>query len=378
MPDDPLRVLYVSPYAETGGAERTVMDLLALHDRAVVDPFVAFLHDGPLVARCRNELGVRTALIKAPPRARRLLETRRTIRTLSSLIAMQQVDLVHSTMAWGQIFGGRAAQRARVPNVWFQHTPAARRALDYAAALLPTRTIIANSEFTAGTQRQVNPLHRPVRVIYLGTRLSSEPRGFRRRRGRQALGLDTSDFAVGIAGRLQPWKGQDVVLRAAASLIHARPRARLFVIGGALFGLDGDYEGTLRRLAAELGIADRTVFTGHREDVGDCLAGLDVAVHASVEPEAFGLVLVEAMAARTALVAADAGAAREIVTHGTDGLLVPPGDPEALAVALLALCDDPDRRARLASAGEATARRRFDAREMTRKIEELYTTLLPR
>lgn len=377
MASYPLRILYVSPYAEMGGAERTVVDLIALHDRAAVEPSVVFLHDGPLVATCRDELGVPTSLIPAP-RFRRVLRAHRARAALTQLIAQERVDLVHSTMAWGQLFGGRAAQRARTPNVWFQQTTPERGALDLAAALVPTRAIIANSEFTAATQRRVNPLRRRVEVIHLGTRLDPEPRGARRRRGREALGIGPADFAVGIAGRLQRWKGQDVVIRAAASLIHARPQARLFVIGGGLFGLDAGYDAELKRLAADLGIADRTVFTGHRDDVGDCLAALDVVVHASVHPEPFGLALIEAMAAGTALVAADAGAAREIVTQGADGLLTPPGDPEALAAALLDLCDDPARRGALAAAGARTVRERFDATMMTRKMEALYRSVLTR
>src|SRR6185436_2797456 len=122
----------------------------------------------------------------------------------------------------------------------------------------------------------------------------------------------------------------------------------------------------------DLAISDRVTMTGFRPDVLDVLAGLDVAVHASVTPEPFGLGLIEAMAAGTALIAADAGAAREIVTPGIDGLLTPPGDHEALATAMLTLCDDPDRRARLANAGYRTAKDRFDAAEMTLKVEDLY------
>lgn len=377
MAEHPLRVLYVTPFAEMGGAERTVVDLIALHDRDVVEPAVCFLHDGPLVTRWREELGVQTFLLPAP-RLRRVVKARRTVAALASLIGAQQVDLVHSTMGWGHMFGGRAARRAGKPCVWYQHTRPSRRALDVRAALVRTRTIIANSEFTAAAQGRVNPLRRQVVVIYPGTRIPTEDREARRGRGRAALGIQPDEFAVGIAGRLQRWKGQDVVLRAAASLIRARPQARLFVIGGALFGLDAGFEQELRRLAADLGIGDRVAFTGHRDDVGDCLAALDVVVHASVHPEPFGLALVEAMAAGTALVAADGGAAREIVTHDSDGLLVPPGDHEALAAALLDLCDNPAHRADLAVAGEWTASVRFDATLMTRQMEYLYRSLLPR
>lgn len=373
----PLRVMYVSPHAHLGGAERTVLDLLELHSREAVEPSVCFLADGPLVERCRDVLSVPTFVVPAP-RLRWVVAASRAVRTLSDLIRAGNVDLVHSTMAWGHVYGGRAARRARRPAVWFQQIGASwKSALEVVAALVPARAIIANSEYTAAGQRRVNPRSVPVHVVHLGTRMPEGPRAARRARGRAALGMTNSEFAVGLAARLQPWKGQDVFLRAAASLCHARAHARVFVIGDALFGLDTEWASSLPRLAESLGIRDRVTFTGFRDDIPDCLAALDVVVHASVTPEPFGLAIVEGMAAGTAVIAADAGGAREIVTPGQDGLLTPPGDHEALATAMLHLCDDAEFRDGLAGAGERTAYERFDALEMTLKIEELYRSLVP-
>jgi len=373
-----LRVLYVSPQAALGGAERVTLDLIALHDRARVEPSVCFLNEGPLVHHCREVLGVSTFVVNAPP-LRRFIAGRRTVRTIADFIRAGHVDLVHSAMAWGHIYGGRAARRARVPAVWFQHVGASWSSnIERWAAFVKSAAIITNSEFTAQGQRRVNPRRARVEVIHPGTRLPE--RGYKQRRaaGRAALEIPDGVFAVGIAARLQPWKGQDVVIRAAASLLRARSHARLYIIGDAMFGFDKAYADALPRLAEELGIRERVSFTGFRNDVPELLAGLDVAIHASVTPEPFGLGLIEAMAAGTALIAADAGAAREIVAPGVDGLLTPPGDHEALATALLALCDDPDRCHELARAGWHTARERFDAAEMTLKVEELYEAVVKR
>jgi len=374
----PLRVLYVSPQAALGGAERVTLDLIALHDRSVVEPSICFLRDGPLVLHCRETLGVPTHLVTAPS-AKRLMARRATVRTLSELIMSSGTDLVHSVMAWGHMFGGRAAGRAGKPAIWYQHTGASWSSrIEVWASLIKSAGIIANSEFTATGQRKVNPRGVPIRVVHPGTRLPDEPYADRRSRARLALGVGPDEFAVGIAARLQPWKGQDVVIRAAASLLHARRNARLFVIGDALFGFDKDYAQSLPALARELAIADRVTMTGFRPDVLDVLSGLDVAIHASRTPEPFGLGLIEAMAAGTALIAADAGAAREIVTPRENGLLTPPGDHEALATAMLMLCDDAETRTRLARAGEQTVRDQFDAEQMTRLVEDTYRAICPR
>lgn len=374
----PLRVLYVSPHADLGGAERVTLDLIAMHDRAVVEPVICFLRDGPLATHTRDVMGVETFLIPAPP-LRQVFAARKAVKAIAAVIAAARVDLVHNVMAWGHVYGGRAARMARKPAVFFQHVGASwKSSVETAAALVKAHAIVANSEFTATGQRKVNPRRAPIHVIHPGTRLSDEPWETRRARGRAALGLADDEFAVGISGRLQPWKGQDVVIRAAASLLHARPHTRLFVIGEALFGLDEPYAAGLRQLATELDIADRVTFTGFRADVPDCLAALDVAVHASVTPEPFGLALIEAMAAGTPVIAADGGATREIIRPGVDGLLTPPGDSEALATALLALCDDIDLRFKLAETGWETARTRFNATSMTRAIEDLYRGLAAR
>jgi glycosyltransferase involved in cell wall biosynthesis len=306
-----------------------------------------------------------------------VFQARRTVGTIAELITAGGFDLVHSVMAWGHLYGGRAARRCRRPSVWYQHGSASwKSGLEAAAALVKTRAILANSRYTAEGQRRVNPRRARIEIVHPGTRLPDEDRAVRRGRGRAALGIGDDEFAVGIAARVHPWKGQDVVIRAAASLLHARRRARLFIIGDALFGLDQQYAASLPRLAESLGILSRVTFAGFRDDVADCLAALDVAVHASLGPEPFGLALIEAMAAGTALVASDGGAVREIIEPGATGIVTPPGDHEALATALLALCDDPEGRASMAEAGELTARERFDARLVARRIEDLYLELV--
>lgn len=374
---EPLRVMYISPHATLGGAERVTMDLIALHDRSVVEPLICFLHDGPLVAECRAQ-DIPAIVIPAPGLSH-YFAGRRTVHAIADLIESSRTDIVHSVMAWGHIYGGRAAARAGRPEVWYQHMgPSWSSRVETWAALIRTDAIIANSQFTAAGQKRVNPRRARIQVVHPGTRLPTEPFELRRARARESLNLREDDFVVGIAARLQPWKGQDVVIRAAASLLHARNHARLVVIGDALFGLDKEYAASLPGLANSLGISDRVTMTGHRTDLPELLTGLDVAIHASITPEPFGLGLIEAMAQGVALVAADAGAAREIVVPGKEAILTVPGDHESLAVAMLALCDDPGERLRMAERGERTVRERFDAELMTRQVEDLYESVARR
>ncbi|HTT67108.1 MAG TPA: glycosyltransferase family 4 protein [Gemmatimonadales bacterium] len=366
-----MRVVYVVPHATRGGAERVTMDLLALHGREAVEPVAIFLSEGPLVDEARR-LGV-PAEVLAAPRMRNLLAANRAKRRLARRLVELRAELVHGVMAWGHAYGGAAARLARIPAVWFQHdVPDFHHLVSLVAALTPARRIIANSVLTASAQRRFNPRRARIEVVHPGTRIPAEPRAVRRARGRKGLGFGEQEFLVGMVARLARGKGHATLLRAAQSLCHARGDARVIVAGGAQFGLDADYPGELQRLAASLGIADRVRFTGQTEATVDALSAVDVAVHVPDGPESYGLAVVEAMAAGTAVVAGDAGAVREIVEPGTTAVLVPTGDHEALATALLALHDDPALRDRIAAAGAEAAGARFDAGRMARRIEAIY------
>ena len=195
------------------------------------------------------------------------------------------------------------------------------------------------------------------RVIYDGLDLEA----FRPRRDpaetRRALGLDAEAEVVGVVGNIQEWKGQGVLLQALGLLASRRPRLKALVVGG-VHRSGAAYAESLHAFVREQGLADRVVWTGARSDVPDLIAAMDVFVHTSVRGEPFGRVIVEAMAVGRPVLATKAGGVPEFVHDGQDGLLLPPGDAEALAECLDRLLDDPVERGRLA-AGALQAAQRF-------------------
>ena len=151
---------------------------------------------------------------------------------------------------------------------------------------------------------------------------------------------------VGCAAILTSWKGQDVLLDAVAQL--ARRDMVVELLGGS-FPKDGAYVARLRRRAAQPDLAGRVRFRGHVDDTLAHMRSWTVAAVPSVDPEAGPLSALEAMSVGVPLVATDHGGPAELI--GEAGILVPPGDPGALAAALSVLLDDADRRARCALAG---------------------------
>lgn len=191
-----------------------------------------------------------------------------------------------------------------------------------------------------------------------------------------SLGLRPDDRPVVHIGRLTPWKGQDVLLRALPPLLAEVPEVRVVLVGSATDQLGREFEAELRSLAGDLGVAERVEFAGSRRDIPDVLAVAEVAVHSSTEPEPFGRVIVEAMAAGKPVVAARAGGVPEIIDHGITGLLVPPNQPAALAAAIVRLLVDPTAAAAMGERAGEQARRRFGLIAHAVRIQDAYDQVL--
>lgn len=186
---------------------------------------------------------------------------------------------------------------------------------------------------------------------------------------REALGLPEGPL-VGVFSRLAHWKGQHVLLKA----LHETPGIGAIVVGSALFGEEA-YERQLRAMVTELGLGDRVTFLGQRNDVMRLMSAVDCVVHPSTLAEPFGLTLVEAMMARTSVVATDAGAAREILDDGRAGQLVTPGDAGSLAAALKAFFAAPQDFSQQRDHAALRAAERYSADRMRGDIQALVGEL---
>jgi len=237
------------------------------------------------------------------------------------------------------------------------------------------RHFIANSEATRANLMSLGIPERRISVIYppldLDTFNADRPASVTR----STFGVDPSSPCFGIVGLLLPWKGHTVFLKAAKRVFEHIPDARAFVVGAAPHR-DKAYEEELHALARGLGIDDRVIFTGFRNDVPDMLKLLDVVVHASIAPEPFGRVIAEAMAMKRPVIATRAGGPSEIIEDGRTGFLIAARDDEALAERIMALLANPSLAERIASAGQREARQRFSAEAHAKLVHTIYGTVL--
>lgn len=171
---------------------------------------------------------------------------------------------------------------------------------------------------------------------------------------------------VGLFGRITPWKGQHVLISALAQL----PDVHALIVGDALFG-EVEYKESLRRLAEELGVADRVHWLGYRFDIPQLMRMVDVVVHTSTAPEPFGRVIIEGVLAGRPVVASNHGATRELLGEDSSWL-VTPADPDALAAALRRLLTStPDEVAVRVRAERERAMRLFTLPEMMQRIDHI-------
>ena len=191
----------------------------------------------------------------------------------------------------------------------------------------------------------------------------------------RSSGLDRPDrpiVRVGLVSTFGRWKGQETFLRALADLPVELP-VRGYIVGGPLYHTAGSQNtrAALESLSLSLGLGSRVGFTGFQR-ADHALRALDIVVHASTQPEPFGLVIAEAMACARPLVTTGLGGAREIVSNGFDALVTPPGDHRALAAAIRQLATDADLRARLGSRARESAMIRFNPERLAASMIALY------
>ncbi|MCU0586964.1 MAG: glycosyltransferase family 4 protein [Syntrophobacteraceae bacterium] len=187
---------------------------------------------------------------------------------------------------------------------------------------------------------------------------------------RLAHGIPLDAPVLGIAAVLRSWKGHKVLLEAMKPILQAFPEARLCIVG------DGPMRKVIEARIGELGLQDRVLMTGYREDVVQVIAAFDIAVMASYASEGIPQFALQAMALSKPVVATRVGGIPEVVLHGETGLLAEPKDPASLAEAVLALLADPALRKKLGDNGRRRAATRHSFEGMLDQVEECYHRLL--
>ncbi len=193
---------------------------------------------------------------------------------------------------------------------------------------------------------------------------------------RRRFGLDEHDFVIGNVGRLVSWKGQEVFLRALARIASQIPHLKALIVGEPDPPTETTYRQQLLDLARQLNLADKVQFAGFVSDIPAVMASVDILVHSSSSPEPFGIVIIEGMAAGKPVIATGAGGALDIIEDDSNGLLVPIGDDQVMAEAIVKLASDPSLAVRLGRAARHRVLERFTVARYAQTMQTIYQSLL--
>jgi glycosyltransferase involved in cell wall biosynthesis len=375
-------VLQVTPALDAGGVERTTVEMAQALTRAGGRAIVAS-RGGRLAGELEAAGG---ELVRLPMDTKNPVEMVANIGRLVALGRETGVEIVHARSrapAWSAMF---AARRLGVPFVTTYHgvynakSPLKRF---YNSVMARGDLVIANSDFTRAhvIAEHGVPADKVISIprgVDLARFDPAAVDGARVAEMRKLWGLSPADArpVVLLPGRLTTWKGQAVLIEAAALLEKERPGAAVHVLAGDSQGRQ-QYVADLHELARKLGVADAVKIVGHLVDMPAALKAATVAVFPSTDAEAFGRAAVEAQAMGVPVVASNLGGLAETIVDGDSGFLVPAGDPSRLAYAVdRVLALSPEQRETMGARGAARVRARYSVEALQTATLAVYERLL--
>jgi glycosyltransferase involved in cell wall biosynthesis len=376
-------ILYISPASLHGGAEEMLLGYMQAALALKLRPVVVMPSEGWLSKTCREQR-VGVEILPSLPDVfgsgflRQFSPWVLNGWRIRQLVRKHRAVLIHSNKLQAAYHGGLGAWLAGVPGVAHLHDiyhleQATRIKLGLLRQF--NRQVICVSVAVQNKVETFFPgLKSRLLTIHNGLDLSQyqtiQPWDLRKE-----FGLAPETLLVGCIGALRPLKGQDVLISALALIKDQLPNAILFIVGSTQ-GVQNyqEYAADLHQLVSKLGLSQRVIFTGWREDALAVLAGLDILAHVPVEFDAFPTVLLHAAGLGKPVVATRVGGIPEILGQG--GMLVAPGDAEALAQMLLRLGNSPQECAKLGAHSHGTFIQFFNQDKMVAALAEVYSALL--
>lgn len=363
-------ILYLNDAVAIGGGERNLLALLDVLDRSTWRPIVTCPCDGPFPSVLRA-MGVQVERVKLPD-CRKLKELFRGIVAwirLNQIVRREQVAIIHANSPPWFPLGCLIARRSKIPSVVSVQGPLeARRVRQF--LLHQADLVVPISKHLEALVIGGGVLPERIKLIYSGVDTERFSYGGDIIESKKCLGISANDLVIGCVANLASYKGQDVLVKAFATVLKTIPNAYCLLVGRD----DEAYGIEVKSLANRLGLSSRIRFSGFQDNVQPYLEAMDLFVLAS-RSEGLGIVLLEAMALGKPIVATRVGGIPEIVEDGLTGVLVPPEDPESLAVAIIDVVRNPTKLQAMGRAGKLRAGS-FSISETGKTQVKIYKNLL--
>ncbi len=368
------KILIVHSSAELYGSDRCLLSAAKGLVANGVNLHVTVPSTGPLVKELTNAGAVvhildpivfRREVLSVSGLAKLFLRTPLATWQLVRLIRSEHFDLVHTNT--GVIIGGAVASEiTRTPHVWqfreiLDEFGWVLRLYEPFVLMLSKRVVF----ITAAVQEQFFLKGFKLKGSIINDGIPSGLFDFTKTERKD------DRFVITTVGRLAPYKGQDVFLKALALAIQTGINLEAYIVGD-VYGNRYGYREELKQLASKLGLDSRVNFVGFQTEIQPFLEKCNLFVIPSIRPEGLGIVILEAMMSGRAVIATGGGGSAEVVANGEDGILIPPGDYNAMAKAIIQLAQDEELRKSLASSGKRKVKEYFSEDIMIKKLIKLY------
>lgn len=383
----PKKILFVHCESDLYGSNVSLVNLCANLDQNEFQPLVLLALPGPLKT-VLEERGIKvfirpmSYLRRAYSPSFMLMFMARYLPGIwgaAGIIRNHQIDLVHTNTSHvqagaiaGRLLGTKVVWHVReiIPNPQFIVKPLYQFIGQVSDRIICiSRAVLAHLESLIGPSKKLTCVYNAVDLdrfkpkhIALATRRS--------------LGLPDHAPIIGLVGRITFWKGQDIFIQAVAMLSQKFPSARFLIVGDIDRSCYQDYYQGLMSLSRSLGIEDKIIFTGFRQDIPALMEAMDILVVPSTRPEPFGLVVLEAMAMNKPVIATNHGGAAEIIENQDLGFLVPSHQPGAIAEKIEFLLTHHQLRSLIGERARQHVEKNFTIKAYVENVQKIYRQVL--
>ncbi len=361
-----INIMHIVLSLECGGLEKIAIDLASKLNGGIFNSCICCLDTFGELAKEAKEKGIEVVLTKRMPGIDFTLPFK-----LAAIMKKRNICLVHTHNPGPLLYGTLAAKLAGIPVIInTRHGRAKKHRNSYIWNM--NDAVIAISEDAKREMLKWNRIDtKKTKVIYNGIDIDRYSKQQNGSEAKKALNIEPSTFVVGTVARLSPEKDQVTLIDAFSKVVNKIDDAKLIFVG------DGILREELVNYASKLGISDKVMFLGFRDDVFKILPVFDVFVLSSLT-EGISLTLLEAMAARKPILATSVGGNPEIVEDGVTGFLVPPKDPDKMAEKIINLLQNKELARRMGETGRKRMAEKFSLDRMVSEYKQLYEECLAR
>lgn len=369
-------ILIIDPADFIGGAELFTIDLLKKVDHEKFEVFLATLRKREYLKKIdTKKIHIRKIRIKRIKffSLKALKNLFHAISDIKKIIKKEKIDVVQSNSIRAHIVAAIALFFKRKKLIWivndFTFPKFFARILSKIPYKIGTCSDIVRKDIKNKIPKR---RHKKLCIIHSGIDLNNNK--FAPFNIKKKFDLKKDAKLVGIVGRIDVWKGQDIFIRAASKVAAQMPHVRFLIIGepSKYDPKTEKFNKKLKTLIEDLNLKKEVIFVGFQENIKGIMHELDILVHASTDPEPFGRTIIEGMACEVPVIATNIGGPKKIIHNNIDGILIPPKDSEELARKICLLLRKEKLREKLIKNANRTLQKRYNLAKIVRKIEKIW------